>query len=73
MKQGFAMHFGLGRFEIIQKSPPVILDCAHNRDSALKLRLTLEEYFPGKQIVLIFGASEDKDIQGMFARADAVW
>jgi dihydrofolate synthase/folylpolyglutamate synthase len=25
----------------------------------------LEEYFPGKRAVLIFGASEDKDIQGM--------
>jgi dihydrofolate synthase/folylpolyglutamate synthase len=45
----------------------VILDCAHNRDSALKLRLTLDEYYPGKSIIMIFGASEDKDIQGMFA------
>jgi dihydrofolate synthase/folylpolyglutamate synthase len=44
----------------------VVLDCAHNRDSALKLRLTLAEYFHGKQIILVFGASEDKDIEGMF-------
>jgi len=66
IKHGFTKVFWPGRFEIVQKSPPVILDCAHNRDSALKLRLTLEEYFPGKSIVLIFGASEDKDIQGMF-------
>jgi dihydrofolate synthase/folylpolyglutamate synthase len=65
IKQGFAKVFWPGRFEIVQISPPVILDCAHNRDSALKLRLTLEEYFPGKSIILIFGASEDKDIQGM--------
>ena len=66
IKHGFVKAFWPGRFEIVQKSPPVILDCAHNRDSALKLRLTLEEYFPGKSILLIFGASEDKDIQGMF-------
>ena len=66
IKQGFTNVFWPGRFEIVQHSPPVILDCAHNRDSALKLRLTLEEYFPGKSIILIFGASEDKDIQGMF-------
>ena len=66
IKRGFADTFWPGRFEIVQKSPPVILDCAHNRDSALKLRLSLEEYFPGKSILLIFGASEDKDIQGMF-------
>jgi dihydrofolate synthase/folylpolyglutamate synthase len=66
IKRGFAKVFWPGRFEILQKSPPVILDCAHNRDSALKLRLSLEKYFPGKSVMLIFGASEDKDIQGMF-------
>ena len=63
---GFEKVFWPGRFEIIQNSPPVILDCAHNRDSASKLRLTLEEYYPGKPVELVFGASEDKDIQGMF-------
>jgi dihydrofolate synthase/folylpolyglutamate synthase len=63
---GFANAFWPGRFEVIQRRPAVILDCAHNRDSAQKLRITLEEYFPGKHIVMIFGASEDKDIQGMF-------
>lgn len=66
IKHGFAKAFWPGRFEIVHKSPPVILDCAHNRDSALKLRLTLEEYFPGKSVLLVFGASEDKDIYGMF-------
>jgi len=66
IKRGFAKAFWPGRFEIIQHSPPVILDCAHNRDSAQKLRLTLNEYYPGKPVVLVFGASEDKDIQGMF-------
>src|SRR4030042_6604595 len=63
---GFANAFWPGRFEIIQYSPPIILDCAHNRDSALKLRLTLDEYYPGRPIILVFGASEDKDILGMF-------
>jgi len=63
---GFKNVFWPGRFEIIRLSPLVVLDCAHNRDSAYKLRLTLEEFFPGKGILLIFGASEDKDIQGMF-------
>ncbi len=63
---GFSKAFWPGRFEIVQQTPPVILDCAHNRDSALKLRLTLDEYYPGKKVVLVFGASEDKDIEGMF-------
>jgi dihydrofolate synthase/folylpolyglutamate synthase len=66
IKNGFANTFWPGRFEIVQHSPPVILDCAHNRDSAYKLRLTINEYYPGQSVVLIFGASEDKDIEGMF-------
>jgi dihydrofolate synthase/folylpolyglutamate synthase len=66
IKRGFAKAFWPGRFEIIQPSPPVILDCAHNRDSALKVQQTLDEYYPGKPVILVFGASEDKDIQGMF-------
>jgi len=66
IKRGFAKAFWPGRFEIIQQLPPVVLDCAHNRDSALKLRLTLNEYYPCNPVILVFGASEDKDIQGMF-------
>ncbi len=66
IERGFAEAFWPGRFEIVQQRPPVVLDCAHNRDSALKLRETVEQYYPGKKLVLVFGASEDKDIQGMF-------
>jgi dihydrofolate synthase/folylpolyglutamate synthase len=65
IQKGFAGAFWPGRFEIVQHAPPVILDCAHNRDSARKLCLTLDEYYPNKSVVLIFGASEDKDIEGM--------
>ncbi|MEJ2300555.1 MAG: bifunctional folylpolyglutamate synthase/dihydrofolate synthase [Anaerolineales bacterium] len=67
IRQGFGEVFWPGRFEILQRYPPVILDSAHNRDSALKLRLALDDYFPGYPVVLVFGASEDKDINGMFA------
>ena len=31
------------------------------------MRQTLDEYFPDKKVYLIFGASEDKNIPGMFA------
>jgi dihydrofolate synthase/folylpolyglutamate synthase len=64
---GFARASWPARFEILQQNPPVVLDCAHNRDSARKLRLTVREYFPDKPILLVFGASEDKDITGMFS------
>ena len=55
-----------GRFEIFQKAPTIILDSAHNQDSCRRLRETLQTYYPGRQVTLLFGASEDKDILGMF-------
>ena len=55
------------RFEILPGEPVVILDSAHNLDSFEKLDQTLEDYFPGRPVILIFGASEDKDMQGMLA------
>jgi dihydrofolate synthase/folylpolyglutamate synthase len=55
-----------GRFEILNRFPFLVVDSAHNQDSALKLRLALEDYFPGKKAILIIGASEDKDIEGIF-------
>lgn len=64
--KGFSEMNWPGRFEVIQRQPPIAIDCAHNRDSARKLRLALDDYFPGKGIVMVFGASEDKDLQGMF-------
>lgn len=56
-----------GRFELLRREPPVVVDSAHNRDSAAKLRVTLDEYFPDRPIILVFGASGDKDIAGMYA------
>lgn len=67
IRKGFAQVYWPGRFEVVQKDPPVIIDSAHNRDSALKLRIAMDDYLPGVPVVLVFGASEDKDIEGMFA------
>ena len=65
IQQGFATVNWPGRFEVLRSDPPLVVDSAHNRDSALRLRQALEDYFPGRSVVLIFGASEDKDIAGM--------
>ena len=67
IEQGFADVSWPGRFEVLQTHPALVLDCAHNRDSALKLRLALDDYFPALPVIMVFGASEDKDIAGMFA------
>lgn len=67
IQQGFAGAIWPGRFEILQRQPPVVVDSAHNRDSALRLRQALDDYFPGRPVVLLFGVSDDKDVQGMIA------
>jgi dihydrofolate synthase/folylpolyglutamate synthase len=54
-----------GRFQILSRNPLIVVDAAHNRDSALKLRIALDDYFPGQPVTMIFGASADKDIEGM--------
>lgn len=56
-----------GRFEILQREPPIVIDCAHNRDSAYRLHQTLDTYFPDRPVILVIGASEDKDIEGFFS------
>ena len=67
IQKGFSQVKWRARFEVARRDPPVIFDSAHNQDSFIKLRQTLDEYFPGQQAYLIFGASEDKNIPGMFA------
>jgi dihydrofolate synthase/folylpolyglutamate synthase len=32
----------------------------------LKLRIALDDYFPGRAVTMVFGASSDKDVRGMF-------
>jgi dihydrofolate synthase / folylpolyglutamate synthase len=66
IQKGFSQVQWRARFEIARLDPPLIFDSAHNQDSFEKLFETLETYFPDKMVYLIFGASEDKNIPGMF-------
>ena len=55
-----------GRLEIVNYSPVLVLDAAHNGESARRLATALGEMFPQHPRALIFGASADKDVLGMF-------
>lgn len=66
IKRGFHAVFWPGRFEILQRDPLLVIDSAHNPDSALKLRETIESYLQGKAVILLFGASADKDVAGIY-------
>lgn len=56
-----------GRMEIVPGAPPVVIDGAHNGDSARRLVESLGELFPGRRLVLVFGTSRDKDLPRMLA------
>jgi len=64
--EGFASVEWPGRMEVFQRNPPIVIDSAHNRYSSLRLRQAMDDYFPGLPIVMVFGASEDKDVEGIF-------
>ncbi len=65
IRAGMASMRWAGRFQVLSVDPTVVLDCAHNRDSALQLRIALDDYFPGRPVWMVFGASSDKDVRGM--------
>jgi dihydrofolate synthase/folylpolyglutamate synthase len=55
------------RMQVLQRSPLVIIDGAHNAYSMNTLIASLRGYFTFARAVVIFGCSRDKDIAGMAA------
>ncbi len=51
-----------GRLEILNPDPLLVVDSAHNGDSAQKLGQALQEVFHRKEWTVIVGISADKDI-----------
>jgi dihydrofolate synthase/folylpolyglutamate synthase len=64
-RDGFKKTTWPARFEILRRLPPVIVDSAHNPASIQKLRETIDEFFPDLPLILVFGISEDKQLEGM--------
>jgi dihydrofolate synthase/folylpolyglutamate synthase len=54
-----------GRLEILRQEPLVLVDGAHNADSARRLREAIKEYIRYDDMILVIGASSDKDIRGI--------
>jgi dihydrofolate synthase/folylpolyglutamate synthase len=68
LRKGLVQARWPGRFEVLSRDPGLVVDSAHNADSATKLRAALAEWFPRpprNRLALVFGASADKDIDGM--------
>ena len=61
------------RVEIIRpsgESPTFVFDGAHNRASVRAFVKTVMEIYPNRRLLLIFGASLGKDVEGMFAEIE---
>lgn len=66
LRAGFAAASWPGRFEIFERAPVLlILDAAHNQDSARRLRETLDQFFRSRPLILVFGVSGDKNVREM--------
>ncbi|HEX3721286.1 MAG TPA: folylpolyglutamate synthase/dihydrofolate synthase family protein [Nitrolancea sp.] len=54
-----------GRFEVVRDDPLIVVDGAHNVDSAERLAETLVDEFSGRRLVLVLGIAADKDVEQM--------
>ncbi len=77
VRTGLAQTQWPGRMEILQREPPVVIDCAHNPYSAEMLAHSLKTWFPDTRWLLVFGASNDKDVpnvlEALLPLCERVW
>lgn len=52
-----------GRFTILGNQPLFIIDGAHNQEAALRLRESLDTYFPDQKWIYIMGVFKDKEYE----------
>jgi dihydrofolate synthase/folylpolyglutamate synthase len=74
--RGFAAATWPGRLEKISERPEIYVDGTHNPAGAREIAVFWEQFLPGRNIVLIYGAMRDKavdEIAGLlFPRASVV-
>lgn len=61
-----------GRMEILNDSPLLMIDGAHNPDAMAALGESLRIEFPATRWSLVLGVMEDKDLDGMLDRMDGL-
>ena len=67
IRRGLAEAWWPGRFELINGPPRILIDGAHNGDSAQKLWQAITEELPHRRFILVLGTSRDKDITAIAA------
>ncbi|NLP50295.1 folylpolyglutamate synthase/dihydrofolate synthase family protein [Bacillus sp. RO1] len=72
LKAGLLKAVHPGRFEILQKEPPIILDGAHNEEAMDALVDSIDRKFSNKKIVVLFSALKDKPIEMMVGKLETI-
>jgi dihydrofolate synthase / folylpolyglutamate synthase len=65
MRRGVKQVQWEGRLETVSRRPWIVLDGAHNRDSARCLREALMTCFPYRRLILVLGISANKNLEGI--------
>lgn len=65
--EGFMSVTSPGRLELLRDSPPILVDVAHNPHGTEALVAALDETFGFSNLVVVFAAMADKDIEGILA------
>ena len=65
VRQGLVDARWPGRLEKVAERPAVVLDGAHNVDSVKKMLEGLKRHFKFSDLIVVFGASNDKDVDVM--------
>lgn len=69
---GFAAARSPGRCEFLHRDPTIIVDAAHNPHGAKALRQTIENEFAFDDVIGIFAALGDKDVEGALIELEKV-
>jgi dihydrofolate synthase / folylpolyglutamate synthase len=54
-----------GRLEVVREDPTVVVDAAHNPHAAKALARGLRESFRFRDVILVVGCLDDKDVEGI--------
>ncbi len=65
IEEGLSQLSWPGRLEVLRDKPLIVVDGAHNGDSARRLRQALRDHFSFGRAILVMGVSEDKTIAAM--------
>ncbi|MEI8345751.1 MAG: cyanophycin synthetase, partial [Candidatus Omnitrophota bacterium] len=65
VRDGLAQARWPGRLEKISESIKIVLDGAHNADSALRMMDGIKRHFRYSDLIVVLGVSQDKDLAGI--------